>query len=100
MKVVYRRLALELHPDMAGAANDDFILLHDAYVRPGHPLALRPRHHLARIRTAARLQAIAAQLLGLASPKLGDRPALVDPASFDRELRPCEPHRRATMVAP
>jgi hypothetical protein len=36
MKVVYRRLALEPHPDLAGAADDDFILLHDAYVRPGH----------------------------------------------------------------
>uniref|UniRef100_A0ACD5Y1Y1 Uncharacterized protein n=1 Tax=Avena sativa TaxID=4498 RepID=A0ACD5Y1Y1_AVESA len=31
IKAAYRRLARELHPDVAGAAGDDFIRLHDAY---------------------------------------------------------------------
>ncbi|KAM0857009.1 hypothetical protein ACQ4PT_048748 [Festuca glaucescens] len=39
IKAAYRRLARELHPDVAGAAGDDFIRLHDAYATR----ALRPR---------------------------------------------------------
>ncbi|XP_047071865.1 chaperone protein dnaJ 11, chloroplastic-like [Lolium rigidum] len=31
IKAAYRRLARELHPDVAGAAGDEFIRLHDAY---------------------------------------------------------------------
>ncbi|XP_047045628.1 chaperone protein dnaJ 11, chloroplastic-like [Lolium rigidum] len=31
IKAAYRRLARELHPDVAGAARDAFIRLHDAY---------------------------------------------------------------------
>jgi DnaJ-class molecular chaperone len=31
VKAVYRRLALERHPDVAGAAGDDFIRLQNAY---------------------------------------------------------------------
>ncbi|KAK1607860.1 hypothetical protein QYE76_031533 [Lolium multiflorum] len=37
IKAAYRRLALELHPDVAGAAGDDFIRLHDAYAMLSDP---------------------------------------------------------------
>jgi hypothetical protein len=87
---------------MVSAAGDDFILLHEAYGRLSDQDAralLRPRRRLAGIRIATRLQAIAAQLLGPASPHQEDRPVLVDLASFDRELCPCESLRRAAMAA-
>ncbi|KAM0860790.1 hypothetical protein ACQ4PT_046300 [Festuca glaucescens] len=37
IKAAYRRLARELHPDVAGAAGDDFIRLHDAYATLSDP---------------------------------------------------------------
>ncbi|XP_047071231.1 chaperone protein dnaJ 11, chloroplastic-like [Lolium rigidum] len=37
IKAAYRRLARELHPDIAGAAGDDFIRLHDAYATLADP---------------------------------------------------------------
>ncbi|XP_047046081.1 chaperone protein dnaJ 11, chloroplastic-like [Lolium rigidum] len=37
IKAAYRRLARELHPDVAGAAGDDFIRLHDAYATLADP---------------------------------------------------------------
>uniref|UniRef100_A0ACD6ALC2 Uncharacterized protein n=1 Tax=Avena sativa TaxID=4498 RepID=A0ACD6ALC2_AVESA len=37
IKAAYRRLALARHPDVAGAAGDDFIRLHDAYATLSDP---------------------------------------------------------------
>jgi DnaJ-class molecular chaperone len=37
IKAAYRRLARERHPDVAGAAGDDFIRLHDAYATLSDP---------------------------------------------------------------
>ncbi|XP_047071879.1 chaperone protein dnaJ 11, chloroplastic-like [Lolium rigidum] len=37
IKAAYRRLARELHPDVAGAAGDGFIRLHDAYATLSDP---------------------------------------------------------------
>ncbi|XP_047048318.1 chaperone protein dnaJ 11, chloroplastic-like [Lolium rigidum] len=37
IKAAYRRLARELHPDVAGAAGDSFIRLHDAYATLSDP---------------------------------------------------------------
>ncbi|XP_071679262.1 chaperone protein dnaJ 11, chloroplastic-like [Lolium perenne] len=37
IKAAYRRLARELHPDVAGTASDNFIRLHDAYATLSDP---------------------------------------------------------------
>ncbi|XP_047071237.1 chaperone protein dnaJ 11, chloroplastic-like [Lolium rigidum] len=39
IKAAYRRLARELHPDVAGSPGDGFIRLHDAYATLADPAA-------------------------------------------------------------